>query len=136
MIGFVMKVLGWVSSGPLDRVLDTVDKRVQSETDREKIKGDIIKAHIAHRAEWMRAGGFWLMMVFSLPLAFWLGAVAIYSVFWCAGCAYPQDWTIAALPPPIGPNPATGEQGWAGLIITSIFGVVGVNSVANRIGKR
>ena len=65
------------------------------------------------------AGGFWLMLIFAVPLACWFGAVIVYSIFWCAGCAYPQDWTIAALPPPL--------DDWAGGIIVSIFGVVGVS---------
>lgn len=34
------------------------------------------------------------------------------------GCAYPQDWTIAALPPPL--------DEWAGAIIIAIFGVQAV----------
>ena len=116
---FIMAILGWLSKGPLDRIFDTIDKRVDAETDKAKLKADIVKAHYAHRAEWMRAGGFWLMMLFALPLAFWFGAVLVYSVFWCAGCAFPQDWTIAALPQPI-------DQ-WAGGIIISIFGVLGVS---------
>jgi len=40
---------------------------------------------------------------------------APYSVLWCADCAYPQPWTIAALPPPL--------DAWAGAIVLSIFGI-------------
>ena len=115
MLAFIAKIFG---GGLLDRVLDTVDKKVQSETDREKIKGDIIRSHYASRGAWMQAGGFWLMLIFAVPLALWFGAVVIYSLLWCAGCAYPQAWSVAALPPPL--------DEWAGLIIISIFGVVGV----------
>lgn len=116
MIALLAKLFG---GGLIDRVLDTVDKKVAAETDREAIKGEIIKEHYRARADWMRAGGFWLSMLFALPLAFWYGAVCVYSVFWCAGCAFPQGWTIAALPAPL--------DEWAGLIIISIFGVVGVS---------
>jgi len=111
---WLIKLLG---GGLLDRVLDTVDKKVRSETDREKIKGDIIKEAYRTRADWMRAGGFWLMLGFAAPLMFWFAAVLFYSVFWCAGCAYPQSWTIAALPAPL-------DQ-WAGWIVVSIFSVIG-----------
>ena len=110
-------LLNLLGGGLLDRVLDTVDKKVQSETDRDKIKGDIIKEAYRTKADWMRAGGFWLMLGFALPLMFWFAAVVVYSVFWCAGCAYPQAWSIAALPAPL--------DEWAGLIIVSIFGVIG-----------
>lgn len=109
----------WLGGGALDRILDTVDKKVQSETDREKIKGDIIQESYRSRGDWMRAGGFWLMLAFAAPLAFWFASVVAYSTFWCQGCAYPKDWYIAALPAPL--------DEWAGMIIISIFGVVGVS---------
>lgn len=111
-------ILNWLTGGVLDRVLSTVDRKIASETDREKIKGDIIIEHYRQRADWMRAGGFWLMLLFAVPLAFWHAAVAVYSVFWCARCAWPQTWTVAALPPPL------DEWGW--MIVVSIFGVIGV----------
>ncbi len=115
-------VFGWIAKlltgDVLGRAFDVVDAKIESETDREKIKGDIIKTHYRNRGAWMEAGGFWLMLAFAVPLAFWFGSVVLYSVFWCADCAYPQPWTIAALPPPL--------DDWAGGIIISIFGVVGV----------
>ena len=108
----------WLAGGALDRILDTVDRKVQSQTDREKIKGDIIQEAYRQRGDWMRAGGFWLMLAFAGPLAFWWSSVLVYSVLWCSGCAYPQEWHIAAIPEPL--------DEWAGLIVVSIFGVVGV----------
>lgn len=116
----IATILRWLSGGILDRVLSTVDKRIAAETDREKIKGDIIREHYRTRADFMRAGGFWLMLIFAVPLAFWWGAVLVYSVLWCRGCAWPQEWSVAALPAPL--------DEWAGLIIMAIFGVLGVQS--------
>lgn len=112
MLGFLTKLFG---GGLLDRVLDTVDRKVQSETDREKLRSEVVREHLRSRPGFMQAGGFVLMLLFAIPLAFWFTAVAVYSVLWCAGCAYPQDWTIAALPPPL--------DEWAGAIIIAIFGV-------------
>ena len=114
-------LLKWLTGGVLDRVLDTVDKRVDAQTDRDRLKADLIKTHMQTRAEFMRAGGFWLMLIFAAPLAFWFAAVLVYSVFWCAGCAFPQAWTIAALPAPL--------DDWSGAMITAIFGVVGLASL-------
>lgn len=111
-------VLGWLTGGTLDRALDIIDQRVGSEAERERIVADVVKAHLSSRASFMRAGGLWLMLAFALPLAFWWTAVLVYSVFWCADCIFPQDWTIAALPPPL--------NEWAGGIIVSIFGVITV----------
>jgi hypothetical protein len=117
-------ILRWLTGGVLDRVLDTVDRRIDAQTDREAIKGEIIKQAYRDRADWMRAGGFWLMLIFAAPLAVWWAAVIIYSLLWCAGCAYPQTWSVAALPPPL--------DEWAGLIVVAIFGVVGVSRIGGR----
>lgn len=112
-------VLNWLGGGVLDRVLRTVDNRIAAETDREALKRDLIVEHYRQRADWMRAGGVWLMWIFAAPLAVWFAAVIVYSILWCQRCAYPQAWTIAALPPPL--------DEWAGMMIVSIFGVVGVS---------
>ena len=121
MIKFLVKLL---TGGALDRVLDTVDKKFAAETDREKIKAEIIKQHYATRASFMQAGGFTLMLLFAVPLAFWFAAVCVYSVFWCAGCAYPQSWFIAALPEPL-------DQ-WSAHIVMAVFGVAGLTRFAKR----
>ena len=115
----IRAILGWLSGGVLDRVLRTVDNKIQSETDREKLKADIVLEFYKTRSDYMRAGGLWLMLAFALPLALWWASVLVYSVFWCARCAYPVSWSIAALPAPL-------DQ-WAGLIVLSIFGVIGVD---------
>ena len=114
-------LFNWLTGGVLDRVLDTVDRRMDAQTEANKLKADIIREHYRSRSDFMRAGGFWLMLIFALPLAFWWAAVIMYSVIWCAGCAYPQTWTVAALPPPL--------DEWAGLIILAIFGVLGVDRI-------
>lgn len=115
----IRALIKWLTGGVVDRVLDTVDRRVSAETDREKLKAEIIREHYRSRADFMRAGGFWLMLMFALPLALWWASVLVYSVLWCRGCAWPQEWSIAALPPPL--------DEWAGLIVMAIFGVLGVD---------
>lgn len=115
---WLLKLFG---GGILDRVLDTVDKRVDAETDRAKLRADVIRTHYETRPGFMKAGGFVLMLLFAAPLAFWFASVVLYSVFWCQGCAFPQVWTIAALPAPL--------DEWAGGIILAIFGVIGVQGI-------
>lgn len=120
VMGKVLKfVAGFFGGGALDRVLATVDKKIKADTDREKLKSEIVRAHYRNRADWMRSGGFTLSLLFAMPLALWFGSVVLYSVFWCAACAYPQTWVIAALPAPL--------DEWAGMIIISVFGVIGVS---------
>lgn len=121
MIGALFGFLSFLTKGPLSRALDTVEKRIEAQNDKERIKGEIIKTHLETRADWMRSGGFILTLLFAVPLALWFSAVIIYSILWCSGCAYPQDWTIAALPQPL--------NQWAGAIILSIFGVVGLSRI-------
>lgn len=111
-------ILNFFGGGVLDRIFDTVDKRIEGETDRAKIKGDILQTHLKTRAGFMEAGGFILMMLWAVPAALHFASVVVYSILWCQGCAYPQEWTIAALP--------AREANWAGAIVMSIFGVVGV----------
>lgn len=113
------RFLTLLSGGLLDRVLRTVDAKIAAETDRTKIKGDIIIEHYRSRADWMRAGGFWLMMLYAVPLSVWWSMVIYDSAFGCADCIWPNDWTVAALPAPL--------DDWAGGIIISIFGVIGVS---------
>ena len=115
MIALIIRLLG---SGILTRALSSVDKHIEAQSDRERIKADLIAEHLRTRGDYMRSGGFWLMLMFAVPLALWFAAVCIYSLLWCARCLYPQEWTIAALPAPL--------DEWAGLIVVSIFGVVGL----------
>lgn len=117
MIAFLIR---WLTGGALDRILETVDRKIAAETDREAVKAEIIKEAYRTQADRMKAGGFWLMLIFAVPLALHFAAVIVYGLLWCRGCIYPQEWTIAALPQPL-------DQ-WAGLIVMSIFGVVGVSS--------
>jgi hypothetical protein len=114
----ISAILGWLSGGVIDRVFKTVDKQIEAKTDREALKAEIIREHYRTRPDFMKAGGFGLMLLFAVPLAVWWAAVIVYSIFWCARCAYPQAWTVAALPAPL-------DQ-WAGLIVMSIFGVIGL----------
>lgn len=113
---FLGKILG---GGVVDRAFDLANKHIAAQTDREALKADIIREHMKTRADYMRAGGLWLMLLFAVPLAFWWGAVLVYSVLFCRACAFPQTWSIAALPAPL-------DQ-WAGLIVLSIFGVLGLD---------
>lgn len=120
-MGFLAWLGRLITGGALDRVLDTVDKKTEAGTERNKLRADVIQTHIRHRGDFMRSGGFVLMLLFALPLAGWHGLVIYDSGLGCADCLLANDWTVAALPAPL--------DEWAGLIIVSIFGVVGVDRI-------
>lgn len=94
----IAAVLRWLTGGFLDRAMSSVDKYVESTTDKERIKADVVKSYYDNRASWMSAGGFVLLLMLAIPTSVHYAAVVLYSILWCAGCAYPADWTIAALP--------------------------------------
>lgn len=116
--------------GPLGRILDTVDRKVDSEMERQRIVGDVISRYVAADAETraaaMQSRVFWYVWaLFAIPIGFWLGAIAIDSVFFFSG-------RISDLPPSVKP--------YATQIITSIFGsggaVAGVQAIATAIRSR
>lgn len=117
MLSFLSLVFKWISSGPLDRILDTIDRKVENETHREKLRTDIIKAHMTTRAAWLKAGGIKTLLLFAIPTALHYSAIVFYSLLVCKTCIYgPVDWNIAALP-----EPMDQWEGW--IIMASIGGL-------------
>lgn len=110
---FVSTVLGWFTGDTLGRVLDTVDARVNNETERERIRTTAITEYAKQQVTYLSGKAWWFPLFFLIPTGAWYAAVCIYSILFCKACAFPQDWTIAALPPPL--------DEWAGVIITSLF---------------
>lgn len=100
-------------SGPLDRILDTVDRKVDNETAREEIRNKTVSAYVEQLARVQTSRWGWAPLLFYIPVGFWFGSVCVYSVLWCRSCAFPQEWAIAALPPSLDP--------WIGAIIGSLF---------------
>src|SRR5919108_2790252 len=113
MLTLFKLLFGWLTGGTLDRILDTVDTKVNNETERERIKGEVVTEYLKAQATVLTGRGWWFPLLFLIPAGFWFGAVCVYSVLWCRSCAWPQDWTIAALPPPL--------NEWMGAIVASLF---------------
>jgi hypothetical protein len=113
MFTLLKLAFGWLLGGPLDRILTTIDKKMDNETEREKIKTEAISQYVKAHVAIANSRQWFFPLFFLIPAGFWFGSVCVYSVLWCARCAYPQDWTIAALPPPL--------DGWMGAIVASLF---------------
>lgn len=98
---------------PLERILRTIDKNTDAATAREEIRNKTVSAYVEQLARVQTSQWGWAPLLFYIPVGFWFAAVCVYSVLWCRSCAFPQDWSIAALPPSLDP--------WIGAIIGSLF---------------
>lgn len=109
----MLRLLGLFLGGPLSRILDTVDRKVDNETERERIKTDAVRTYVDAQSRVLTGRGWWFPLFFIVPLGLWFSAVCIYSILFCEKCIYPQPWVIAALPEPL--------DEWSGAIIGSLF---------------
>lgn len=109
----MFKLLLSFLSGPLDRILDTVDAKIDNETAREEIRNKTVSAYVEQLARVQTSKWGWAPLLFYIPVGFWFSAVCVYSVLWCRLCVFPQEWSIAALPASLDP--------WIGAIIGSLF---------------
>lgn len=122
-MGLLFSLIASFFKGPLGRILDSIDKHGTDQVQKDQMKADVVKQWAASQAQVLTGPGWWLPLFFVIPIALHFGAVCLYSVFWCHDCAYPQNWTIAALP---------GDMArWEGMIILSYFvGALGREVIA------
>lgn len=124
MIGLLGKiagsVLGWLTGGTLDRVLKSVDHRIDNETERDRIKASIIETQLQAQASLLTGRTWWFQLFFVVPLGIWFTLVIADSIF-----LWERD--IAALPPPL-------DQ-WAGWIVSSLFLVDGGKALIGRFRR-
>ena len=124
MLGAVLKFFTGFPTGPLGRILDTIDKRTDAGTERERIKTAAVEEFARQQVATVNGPGRWLLLFFIAPLGAWFTAVCVYSILWCSKCAFPQAWSIAALPAPL-------DQ-WSGWIVMSLFGYGAALSVFRK----
>ena len=114
---FVGKFLGIFTGGSLDKILDTINSKMDNDTRREEIKADVTKKWVEAQANLLVGRTWWFQLFFVIPLGVWWTAVILDSIF---------GWqrSIAALPPPL-------DQ-WAGWIISALFIVDGSKALIGR----
>jgi hypothetical protein len=113
-------VLSWLTGGTLDRILDSVDHRLDNETERARIKAELVRTHTQAQASLLANRTWWFQLFFVLPLGIWFSAVVADSIF-------QFTWNVAALPPPL-------DQ-WAGWIVSALFLVDGGKALTGRLRK-
>ena len=123
MLSVLKLAFGWLTGGTLDRILKTVDTKISNDTTREAVKADLVADYMKAQVAILTGRGWWFPLFFIAPLGMWFASVCIYSMLFCARCAFPQSWSIAALPAPL--------DEWSGIIIGSLFvGKLGQELVA------
>ena len=118
----IMTILKWgmglLTGGTLDKILETIDHRMDNDVQKEQVKADVTKTWINAQAQLLVGRTWWFQLLFVIPLGFWWSAVIVDSVFGF------QNWNVAALPSPL--------DDWAGLMIGALFIVDGGKALIGR----
>lgn len=110
-------LLGAFTGGSLDKILETIDRRMDSDVEKDRIKAEVTKTYVNAQANLLVGRTWWFQLFFVIPLGFWWTAVIADSVF-----MFEAD--VAALPSPL--------DDWAALIIGALFVVDGTKAVIGR----
>lgn len=105
------------TGGTLDSILETINKRMDNEVERERVKSEVTKKWIEAQAALLVGRTWWFQLFFVIPLGLWWTAVILDSIF-----VWEHD--IAALPSPL--------DEWAGWIISALFIVDGGKALLGR----
>lgn len=112
-LGLIVGAAKWVFGKSIDGVLTTIRNGQNTEAEKKRIESEVLRTYANAQVQLLTGRGWWFPLFFIVPVGTWFGAICVYSLMFCAGCAFPQDWTIAALPPPL--------DEWAGWIVSSLF---------------
>lgn len=125
------RMLGLVDAEKLlDRALDTIDKRADSETDRQRLRAEAIQNHLMLEHDRRRAAMGWKIWwvawaLFAIPLGVWWAHVLLDTAF-----GFP--WDVSDIP--------FSVRAWADGIYTSIFGsgvgAAAIQSITSAIKGR
>lgn len=114
-------LIGWLTGGALDKILDTIEKRMDSETEKEKVKAEVTKEYVRAQANLMVGRTWWFQLFFVIPLGIHWAALNFVSAFPHWG------WTVHPLPDPF--------DEWATYIISALFLVDGGKALIGRFKK-
>ncbi|TGU44617.1 hypothetical protein EN788_22130 [Mesorhizobium sp. M2D.F.Ca.ET.145.01.1.1] len=131
MFGVFGLVLNWLTSGPLDRILSSIDKHGSDLTEREKIKAETIQTYVNAQASTISTGMhsklFWIpWLIAAIPTAAWYGWGMLDSL--CGG-TLPH---VATLPPQL---KEYADIVWQNLFLTGGI-VAGSGVIASAIRRK
>lgn len=109
------------TGGSLDKILDTIEKRLDNEVTKEDIKARVTETWVKAQANLLVGRTWWFQLFFVIPMAVHWSALNFVSAFPMWG------WTVHALP-----SPFDQFQGW---IISALFIVDGSKAILGRFSK-
>lgn len=121
---FVLGIGKWLGSflvgGSLDKILDTIEHKMDDETKKEEIKAEVTKKWIDAQAALLVGRTWWFQLFFVLPAGLYWSALLYVS----SAPPFLPTWTVHRLP------------GWAEeiylAIISALFIVDGTKAVINK----
>lgn len=109
--------------GSLDSILDTIDRKLDGDVEKEKVKADVTKTWISKQAELLVGRTWWFQLFFVIPTGLYWAALLYVS----AAPPWMPVWTVNRLP------------GWAETIylgiVSALFMVDGGKALAARFKK-
>lgn len=123
-MGWIIAVGKWLGSfligGSLDKILDTIENKMDNETKKEDIKAEVTKTWINGQTQLLIGRTWWFQLFFVLPAGMYWSALLYVSA---APPSFPT-WVVHRLP------------GWSEeiylAIITSLFIVDGGKALMNK----
>lgn len=113
-------IISMFTGGSLEKILDTINRKMDNDVQREEIKAEVTKKWVEAQAQLLVGRTWWFQLFFVIPLGAWWTAVILDSIFgW--------EHNIAALPSPL--------DEWAGWIISALFIVDGGKALIGRFKK-
>lgn len=124
MFGFLTTVGKWVASflvgGSLDKILDTIEHKMDDETKKEEIKAEVTKTWINAQTQLLVGRTWWFQLFFVLPAGVYWATLLYVS----AAPPFLPIWEVRRLP------------GWSEeiylAIVSALFIVDGGKALLNK----
>lgn len=118
MMSLFKWIIGAFTGGTLDKILDTIERRMDDETKKEEIKAEVTKTWINAQSQLMVGRTWWFQLFFVIPAGLYWSAIIIDSIFRFDG------WDVAKLPSPM--------DEYFAMIVGALFMVDGGKALIGR----
>lgn len=114
-------LIGALTGGSLEKILDVIDSKIDNETKREEIKSEVTKKWIDAQAALLVGRTWWFQLLFVIPAGMYWTALLFVSAFPMFG------WTVHRMP-------GFAEEIYF-MIISALFIVDGGKALMGRFKK-